>query len=118
MKEAKKQYMSGIDDLEPDARKAKLSEWKELRNKMKMELKEERVYPFIVTIVFYFLAYYTLKKVQISEVYHLFLIGSTIMVFFSLLINFITKNPINLSQKHYFQKNLHILVYLGMLINL
>lgn len=65
-------------------------------NSLQMEQKEERVYPFIVTIVFYFLAYYTLKKVQISEVYHLFLIGSTIMVVFSLLINFISKISIHM----------------------
>ena len=65
-------------------------------NSLQMELKEERVYPFIVTIIFYFLAYYTLKKVQISEVYHLFLIGSTILVVFSLLINFISKISIHM----------------------
>jgi hypothetical protein len=63
---------------------------------LQMELKEERVYPFIVTIVFFFLAYYTLRDVQISEVYRLFLMGSTIMVVISLLINFISKISIHM----------------------
>jgi hypothetical protein len=65
-------------------------------NSLQMGLKEERVYPLVVTIIFYSLAYYTLRKVQISEVYHIFLMGSTILVVFSLLINFISKISIHM----------------------
>ncbi len=63
---------------------------------LQMESKEERVYPFLLTGIFFFLSYYMLKQIQISEVYHLFLLGITILVFLSLLINFFSKISIHM----------------------
>ena len=63
---------------------------------LQMESKEERVYPFLLTGIFFFLSYYMLKQIQISEVFHLFLLGITILVFLSLLINFFSKISIHM----------------------
>ena len=48
---------------------------------LQMESKEERVYPFLLTGIFFFLSYYMLKQIQISEVFHLFLLALIFFLF-------------------------------------
>jgi hypothetical protein len=41
--------------------------------------KEDRTLPYIVSIIFFYLTYYLLKKLQISPVYYYFMIGATML---------------------------------------
>ena len=61
-----------------------------------MEDKNERIYPYIVTGIFFSLAYYLLKDIQISPIYHFFALGSAILVFVAFLINFLWKISIHM----------------------
>ncbi len=70
--------------------------WRGFVKTLHMESREERVMPFIVTIVFYYLTYYLLKKLQISPVFYYFLIGTTLTAVISLLINFFWKISIHM----------------------
>jgi len=63
---------------------------------LQMNTREERVYPFSVTAIFYFLAYHLLKQLQISDVYYIFLLGSALLVIIALLINFYWKISIHM----------------------
>ena len=58
--------------------------------------KQERKFPYITTIVFYFLAYYLLKNVQISPIFHFFTFGATIISLVAFLINFFWKISIHM----------------------
>jgi membrane-associated phospholipid phosphatase len=61
-----------------------------------METQEERVYPFITTSVFYFLAYYMIRRIPVSDVFQLFLLGAAICSATGLLINFYSKVSIHM----------------------
>ncbi|MCD4745389.1 MAG: hypothetical protein K8R58_03735 [Bacteroidales bacterium] len=63
---------------------------------IQMETKEERVYPFIITAIFYYLAYYLLKQLQLSPVFYLFILGSTLLIIITLFINFYWKISIHM----------------------
>ncbi len=41
--------------------------------------KEDRTMPYIVSIIFFYLTYYLLKRIQISPVYYYFMIGATFL---------------------------------------
>ncbi len=62
-----------------------------LRRKMigslNMESRDERLAPLIVTTVFIFLSWYMIKQLNISEIFHLFLLGSGIAAIATILIN-------------------------------
>lgn len=58
---------------------------------LQMETREERIYPFAVTAIFYFLSYYMLKQLHISDIYYLFLLGATFLIIIALLITFYWK---------------------------
>jgi len=63
---------------------------------LQIETREERVYPFAITAIFYFISYNMVRQLQISEIYHLFLLGSTILIIIALLINFYSKISIHM----------------------
>jgi len=53
--------------------------------------KEDRTLPYIVSIIFFYLTYYVLKRLQISAVYYYFVIGATMLNILVMGINFIWK---------------------------
>ena len=63
---------------------------------LQMETREERVYPFAVTAIFYFLSYYMLKQLHISDIYYLFLLGATLLIIIALLITFYWKISVHM----------------------
>lgn len=63
---------------------------------IQMETKEERVFPLITTTIFFFMAYYMLRNIEVLEIFLFFLIGSTFLMILTLLINFITKISIHM----------------------
>lgn len=52
-----------------------------------MESKEERLYPYIATSIFFFLSYYLIWQVNISPVYYYCLLGASLLAVITLLIN-------------------------------
>jgi hypothetical protein len=62
-----------------------------------MESREERVYPFVVTGIFNFSAFYMIRQIQIPEIYYLFFLGSAALILVCLTINFYTKISVHLA---------------------
>lgn len=63
---------------------------------IQMETREERVFPLIITTIFFFMAYYMLKDIEVLGLFLYFLIGSSALLIIALLINFITKISIHM----------------------
>ena len=63
---------------------------------IQMETREERVFPLIISTIFFFMAYYMLKDIEVLELFLFFLIGSTLLLIITLLINFLTKISIHM----------------------
>ncbi|PKP34485.1 MAG: hypothetical protein CVU00_06550 [Bacteroidetes bacterium HGW-Bacteroidetes-17] len=53
--------------------------------------RQERKFPYITTIAFYLMAYYLLKNVQISPIFHYFTFGATVLSMAVFAINFFWK---------------------------
>jgi hypothetical protein len=53
--------------------------------------REDRTMPYIVSIIFFYLTYYVLKRLQISPVYYYFMIGATLLNIIVMGINFYWK---------------------------
>jgi hypothetical protein len=60
--------------------------FKLIKNLM-MDTKEERLYPYITTSMFFFLAYYLIWQINISPVYYYCLLGASLLSVITLLIN-------------------------------
>jgi membrane-associated phospholipid phosphatase len=58
--------------------------------------RQERVLPFLITGIFYYLVYYMLKQLQISPIYNYFMIGTTLVVVVAMIINFFWKISIHM----------------------
>ncbi len=58
--------------------------------------RQERKFPYITTIIFYVFAYYLLKNVQISPIFHYFIFGAIVISILALLINFFWKISIHM----------------------
>ncbi|MGB4205785.1 MAG: hypothetical protein WBJ84_09245 [Bacteroidales bacterium] len=56
-----------------------------------MNQREERLWPFMVTALFYYLAYYLLGQLEISAVYSLFMLGAFISLVIGLIVSFFWK---------------------------
>ncbi len=56
-----------------------------------LKKREDRIYPFAITALFYFLSYYLIRQLPLYDVFSMFLLGSTFIVVFSLLISFFWK---------------------------
>lgn len=63
---------------------------------IQMETREERVFPLITTSIFYFMAYFMLKDIEVLGLFRYFLLGSLVLLIIALLINFITKISIHM----------------------
>ena len=50
--------------------------------------RKERIFPYVTTIIFYILAYYLIKNVQISPIFHYFTFGAAILSIVAFIINF------------------------------
>ncbi|MDZ7742292.1 MAG: hypothetical protein U5Q03_11200 [Bacteroidota bacterium] len=61
-----------------------------------MRSREERVFPLITTVIFFYLAYYLIKEVNISPVYSYFSIGATLVAVIALILNFFWKISIHM----------------------
>lgn len=62
-----------------------------------MEKQEERIYPLLVTGIFYYLAYYLMKEIRISPAIGLFMLGSTLLVTAVLILTFYRKISLHMT---------------------
>jgi len=56
-----------------------------------LETREERIYPLLITGIFYYLAYYLLKGIHLSPVISMYMLGSTLLVVLAMMITFFRK---------------------------
>lgn len=64
---------------------------------LKMESKEERIFPFMVTAMFFYLSAYFVRSFNLPGLFYLFSLGSTMLVIICLLLNFILKLSIHMA---------------------
>lgn len=64
---------------------------------LEMETREERIFPFIITAIFYYLTYYLLKSLPIASIFYYFMLGATLLILISLIVNFFWKVSIHLT---------------------
>lgn len=53
--------------------------------------REDRTLPYIVSIIFFYLTYYVLKRLEISAIYYYFMVGATFLNILVMGINFLWK---------------------------
>ncbi|MBE9492072.1 MAG: hypothetical protein IMY70_04245, partial [Bacteroidetes bacterium] len=71
--------------------------WKRgLISELNMNKREDRIIPFIMTAIFFSLAYYLLKQLHISPIYNYFMIGTTFIIIIALIINYFWKISIHM----------------------
>lgn len=58
---------------------------------LSMDKREERLYPYIATVLFFFLSYYMIWQINISPVYYYCLLGASILALLTFLINIFWK---------------------------
>lgn len=58
--------------------------------------RQERKFPYVTVIFFYLMAYYLLKDVQISPIFHFFTFGATVLSMVAFIINFFWKISIHM----------------------
>ena len=63
---------------------------------LNLRSRQERVMPFLITGIFYYLVYYMLKQLQISPIYNYFMIGTTFVIVVAMIINFFWKISIHM----------------------
>lgn len=61
---------------------------KKLIKTWEMEQKEERIFPFMFTAIFYYLAFYLLRSMDLPSVYYMFILGANMLLILTLIINF------------------------------
>lgn len=70
---------------------------KRIVKSLEMETREERIFPFIITAIFYYLTYYLLKSLPIASIFYYFMLGATLLILISLIINFFWKVSVHLT---------------------
>ena len=65
--------------------------WRGVIKSLHMETREERTFPYLITAIFFYLAYYMLNKLQIAPVFSYFMIGATFLLIITLVINLFWK---------------------------
>lgn len=55
---------------------------------IEMKTREERVFPLLITAVFFYINYYLFKNIQVSPIFNYFILGATFGVIFTLIVNF------------------------------
>lgn len=63
---------------------------------LQMESRQERVAPLIIMAVFFYGTHYLLRQLSYNNIFNLFMLGATILVLVSLLINYMTKISIHM----------------------
>lgn len=63
---------------------------------LQMESSKERVLPLFIVAGFFFATFYFLREAPQSSIFNIFMLGATILVLISLLINYITKISIHM----------------------
>lgn len=63
---------------------------------LQMESSKERVLPLFIVSGFFFATFYFLREAPQSTIFNLFMLGATILVLVSLLINYITKISVHM----------------------
>jgi hypothetical protein len=58
---------------------------------LSFETKEERIYPLLTVAIFYYLTYYLLKGIHISQVFSYIMLGLTFLVICAMIISFFYK---------------------------
>jgi hypothetical protein len=61
-----------------------------------MEQREERLWPFVVAALFYYLTYYLLKQLELSPVFIIFMLGAFITVVVGLMVSFFWKISVHM----------------------
>ena len=61
---------------------------KKLVSSWKIEQKEERIFPLMFTALFYYLAFYLLKNMDLPGIYYMFILGANMLLILTLIINF------------------------------
>lgn len=69
---------------------------KKLVSSWTIERKEERIFPFMFTALFYYLAFYLLKNMDLPGVYYMFILGANMLLILTLIINFWWKISIHM----------------------
>ena len=62
-----------------------------------METKEERLFPLLITSIFFYLCAYFIHSFQLPNLFYLFSLGATLVAIFVLLINFWIKISIHMA---------------------
>jgi hypothetical protein len=62
-----------------------------LARSMEMHGREERTFPYMITVIFFYLTFYLLRQIQISPVFYYFMAGATLLVILVLVINLFWK---------------------------
>ena len=65
-------------------------------NSLQMESRKERILPLFIVSGFFFATFYFLRDAPQSSIFNLFMLGSTILVLLSLLINYVTKISVHM----------------------
>lgn len=69
---------------------------KNLVSDWKMDEKEDRIFPFMFTAIFYFIAFYLLKNLELPLVYYKFILGANLLLLTTLIISFWWKISIHM----------------------
>ncbi len=63
---------------------------------LEMKNRDERVFPILITALFFYLTYFLFKKLELAAVFNYFALGATLLVIIALLINFFYKISIHM----------------------
>lgn len=63
---------------------------------LQMTHREERIWPFVVTAIFYYLGYYLIKQLDLQPVFVLFMLGAFVTVVAGLIISFFWKISVHM----------------------
>lgn len=63
---------------------------------LQMETREERIFPYIMTTIFYYFTYYMLCQIHIPVMFQKFVLGATLLIVMALIINFWWKISIHM----------------------
>ncbi len=63
---------------------------------LQMETRQERILPLFIVAIFFYMTYYLLKQGPHFAIFNIFMLGATLLVICSLLINYVTKISIHM----------------------
>ncbi len=63
---------------------------------LEMNLSKERPIPLIIVALFFYATYHLLRQVPVNTIFTVFMLGATLLVLFSLLINYLSKISIHM----------------------